>query len=106
MKKLHVSILIVTAIVISALAFKNQDAGTITGKVLPADAGSNVWAIQGTDTLKTAIADGTFSFRAVRTGTYTVIVDAKHPFQDVTITNVKVEEGKETDLGEIRLSQQ
>jgi hypothetical protein len=105
MKKVHVSILIVTAIVFSALAFKGKQSGTITGRVLPADGAKAAWALQGADTLKSEIADGTFAFKEAKTGTYTVIVQAKMPFDNVTITNVRVDDGQVTDLGEIRLTQ-
>lgn len=93
-------------IAIGFFAFKNADTGTISGKVTPADAASQVWAFQATDTIKAAITDGAFTLQGAKAGSYTVIVGAKRPFKDVTVTNVKVEEGKATDLGEIRLQQE
>ena len=86
MKQISISIIALAAM----FAFKYADSGSISGKVTPADAASQVWAIQGSDTLKTPIADGTFTIKGVKAGTYTVIIGAKHPFKDVTVTNVKV----------------
>lgn len=106
MRKLSVTIFVFTAIAIATFAFKSADTGSISGKVTPADAASQVWAFQATDTLKAPITDGAFTIQDAKAGTYTVIVGAKHPFKDVTVTNVKVEDGKTTDLGEIRLVQE
>ena len=106
MRKLSVSILTFTAIVIGTFAFKYADTGSISGKVTPADAATQVWAFQAADTLKAPITDGAFTIQGAKAGTYTVIVGAKRPFQDVTLSNVKVEDGKATDLGEIKLQQE
>jgi hypothetical protein len=106
MKKLSVTILAFTAIVIGTFAFKGADTGSISGKVTPADAASQVWAFLGADTLKAPITDGAFTIQGAKAGTYTVIVGAKRPFKDATVANVKVEDGKATDLGEIRLLQE
>jgi ketosteroid isomerase-like protein len=89
----------------AVLAFRSSDGGTISGKVAPLDGANKVWAVRGTDSLKTDIADGTFSVQGAEEGTYTVIINAKQPFRNVTISDVRVEEGKVTDLGEIRLEQ-
>ncbi|SHN42805.1 carboxypeptidase-like regulatory domain-containing protein [Chitinophaga sp. CF418] len=105
MRSVKVSIFALATAAIAVLAFRNPDGGTISGKVTPLDGASMVWAISGTDTLKTDIADGTFSLQGAGEGTYTVIIDAKQPFKNVTISDVRVDEGKVTDLGEIRLEQ-
>jgi hypothetical protein len=103
MKKILVSIFALA--VIGIFAFNNADNGAISGKVTPADGASQVWAFQGTDTLNAPISDGAFNVKDVKAGTYTVIVGAKSPFKDVTVTNVKVQDDKTTDLGEIKLSE-
>jgi hypothetical protein len=105
MKKFNVSILALAVAVGIAFAFRNMEEGSISGRVTPADGANAAWAIHDTDTLKADIADGTFSLQGAKAGTYTVIVGAKQPFKDVTISNVKVDEGKATDLGEITLQQ-
>lgn len=105
MRSIKVSIFALAAAAIAVLAFRKMDGGTIIGKVTPLDGASQVWAIQGADSIKTDIADGTFNLQGAGEGTYTVIIDAKQPFKNVTISDVKVSEGKVTDLGEIKLEQ-
>jgi hypothetical protein len=105
MKLVKVSIFALAAAAMAALSFRNMEGGSITGKVAPLDGASQVWAVQGADSLKTDIADGTFNLQGAEEGTYTVIIDAKQPFKNVTISDVKVSEGQVTDLGEIKLEQ-
>ncbi|HVI45543.1 MAG TPA: hypothetical protein VM802_11760 [Chitinophaga sp.] len=104
MKKMRVSILALAAVMSAALAFRNIDGGIITGKVTPADGATEAWAVQGTDTLKVPVSDGAFSFQNAKAGIYTVIIGAKVPFKPATVTDVKVEDGRSTDLGEIKLT--
>lgn len=104
MKKIKVSVIALAAIAFGALSFRSEG-GSITGKVRPMDGATEAWAIQGSDTLKTPVSDGAFTFKDARAGTYTVIIDAKDPFKDATMNDVKVEDGKATDLGEINLQQ-
>ncbi|MGX5820125.1 carboxypeptidase-like regulatory domain-containing protein [Chitinophaga lutea] len=105
MKRTKMSLLAVAAVAFGAFAFKGFEGGSIAGKVVPAEGATEAWAVSGSDTLKTAVSGGAFSFTNAKAGTYTVIVDAKEPFKDATITDVKVEDGKSTDLGEIKLAQ-
>ena len=105
MKKIKVTVIALAAIAIGAMAFRNTEGGSITGKVRPMDGATEAWAIQGSDTLKTPVFDGAFTFKEARAGAYTVIIDAKEPFKDATVNDVKVEDGKATDLGEINLQQ-
>lgn len=105
MKKAKVTMLALATVALGAFAFKGIDGGSIAGKVVPADVATEVWAIQGTDTLKSPVNDGAFSIQAAKAGTYTVIIGAKSPFKPATVTDVKVEDGKATDLGEIKLVQ-
>jgi hypothetical protein len=105
MKSVKVSIFALAAAAIAVLAFRNMEGGSIAGKVAPLDGASQVWAIQGADSMKTDITDGAFNLQGAKEGTYTVIINAKQPFKNVTISDVKVDEGKVTDLGEIKLEQ-
>lgn len=91
-------------LIVGSLAFTTFDGGTISGKVTPVDGASEVWAISGMDTLKAPVTDGAFSVQSAKAGTYTVIIDAKDPYKDATLNDVKVEDGKTTDLGEIKLN--
>ncbi len=97
--------LVLAVAVVGAYAFRTSDEGSISGKITPADGATQAWAIMGTDTLKAPVSDGTFSVQQAKAGTYTVIVSARSPYQDVTIANVRVEDGKATDLGEIKLAE-
>src|SRR5690349_20844097 len=103
MKKILVSIFALA--VVGVFTFSSADNGSISGKVTPPDAGSQVWAFQGSDTLKSPVTDGVFTIKNAKAGSYTVIVGAKGPFKDVTVTNVKVEDNRTTDLGEIKLTE-
>lgn len=106
MKKTKVTLLALTVAAFGAFAFKGPDGGTIAGKVTPADGATEAWAVTGSDTLKTPVNDGAFKFTHAKAGTYTVIIGAKSPFKPATLTDVKVEDNKSTDLGEIKLLQQ
>ncbi|CAL1520671.1 carboxypeptidase regulatory-like domain-containing protein [Chitinophaga sp. MM2321] len=105
MKKMKVTMLALAAVAFVAFAFKGIDGGSITGKVTPAAGATEAWAIQGTDTLKSPVSDGAFSFQNAKTGVYTIIIGAKEPLKPATVNDVKVEDGKATDLGEIKLGE-
>jgi hypothetical protein len=81
------------------------EAGVITGKVTPADGATEVEATIGETTLKATVADGAFTLKEAQAGTYTVVVKGKAPYKNATFKDVKVEDGKSTDLGEIKLEQ-
>lgn len=100
----YIRLALLMTLLTGAFAFRPA-AGSISGKITPPDGATEVWAFAGSDTLKTAISNGMVSFENVKAGTYTVIVNAKSPYKDATIQNVKVEDGKVTDLGEIKLDQ-
>jgi hypothetical protein len=79
--------------------------GRIKGYVLPAAAGTTVYATLGAETY-TAIpnANGFFQFTGLPTGSYQVLFDADLPvYQDLTMNNVAVSYGVSTDLGTITL---
>jgi hypothetical protein len=92
-------------VVLLVSAFKGFEGGSFSGKVIPENGATEAWAISGQDTLKATIVDGTFSIQPVRTGTYTVIINAKAPYKNATLPDVKVADGKVTDFGEIMLEE-
>lgn len=100
----YIRLALLVTLLTGSFAFRPA-AGSISGKITPPDGATEVWAFAGSDTLKTAVSNGVVSFENVKAGTYTVIVNAKSPYKDATIQNVKVEDGKVTDLGEIKLDQ-
>ncbi|NSL86589.1 carboxypeptidase regulatory-like domain-containing protein [Chitinophaga sp. Mgbs1] len=86
-------------------SLRTVEGGSITGKVTPADGATEVEADNGTDKLKGAVAQGAFAIPAAKSGTYTITILGKAPYKNAVIKDVKVEEGKATDLGEIKLEQ-
>ena len=78
--------------------------GNITGKVTPAANAESVWAIDGKDTVKSAVLDGNFTL-AVRPAIYKVIVNAKEPYKAVVFQTVEVRFDETVNLGEIQLKQ-
>jgi len=84
-------------------AFTTFDGGVIKGKITPADGAKQVWAISATDTLKSAVTDGSFEISNAKAGTYKVFIDATEPYKDVVKDNVQVSDGSTADLGSITL---
>ncbi|CAL1518365.1 carboxypeptidase regulatory-like domain-containing protein [Chitinophaga sp. MM2321] len=90
---------------VSIDSLRAVEGGSITGKISPADGATEVEAAMGEEKLKGAIAEGSFAIPAAKAGTYTITVLAKAPYKNAVIKDVKVEDGKATDLGEIKLEQ-
>ena len=84
-------------------AFSTVQDSDITGKVIPAEAVKNVWAISGADTIKSQNAGGVFNL-FLKPGTYNVVIDAKEGYDDETLNKVVVSLGRSIDLGEIKLN--
>ena len=78
-------------------------AAGIKGKVTPPENAGTVWAITGTDTLKTAANEGAFEFADAKPCSYTIIVEAKAPYKNFVKEGVEVKEGEVVDLGSITL---
>lgn len=83
---------------------KVKAATVIKGRIDPIDAAVEVWAINGTDTLKVGITDGGFTIN-VKPGIYKVVIVAKVPYKDVIKDDVQVADGNTTDIGTIKLQQ-
>lgn len=97
-----------TALALASIAlfsFKNDFASGLKGSVTPAESVGTVWAIQGTDSLKTTTTAGSFSFSEVKPGTYQVVVEAKAPYKNLVKESIVVKEGETTDLGALTLEQ-
>ena len=87
---------------------ESADFGAIRGIVLPADAKTTVYLLQGADTVATAIPEtglplgiGFYKFPQVNAGTYNVSLNAVDStnYIDSTITGVVVTAGQIKDLG-------
>lgn len=77
-------------------------ASGITGKILPAEGGAAVWAIQGTDSISARPVEGLFNLE-LKPGWYKIVVQTNLPYKPMQYEKMEVQEGKTTDLGEIRL---
>ncbi|MNE85085.1 hypothetical protein D3C80_1820440 [compost metagenome] len=105
MKRTAVNYLMITGLAIILFSFSFIQTGNIRGKVLPAEAASEVFAILGADTLKTVVNKGNFAFQNIKIGTYTILVKGIPPYQDVSIKNVAVIDSVTTDVGVVKLQQ-
>jgi hypothetical protein len=105
MKRASLGLLTVACLSLGLLAFGSINEGGIQGKVIPSEGVKEVVAIAGTDTLRSAISNGTFVFSNVKKGTYTIWVKANAPYKDTAIENVAVIDSTTTDIGEIKLMQ-
>lgn len=104
MKKTIGTLLVTIVAIVCLHSFRASRDSAVTGKVIPPDGVEYIWAISGTDTLKTTATEGAFSL-TLKPGTYKIVVDAKDPYQDAVIDPIEIKDGQNTDLGEIRLQQ-
>jgi hypothetical protein len=87
--------------------FTRSNTGRIEGKVLPRAADAIVKAIIGSDTA-TAIPDdddGEFKIVGLSAGTYKVLIDGQHGYNDTLINNVIVRNREDTRLTTVTLRQ-
>lgn len=88
--------------------FCRKNTGEIEGKIRPDSAFGMITAFNGTDTayaLPDHHREGAFKIRGLNEGNYTVLIAGKNGYLDSTISEVKVQRGKETQLGKIVLHQ-
>jgi|GEM_PF-1390534 len=78
---------------------------SIYGTIEPPDAASKVLAINAKDSFVVIPEAGKFSI-AVPAGNWKLYIQSVKPFKDRTVENIRVEEGKSTDAGVIRLKKQ
>ena len=96
-------ILIAIIIVVSSLAFVPTKPAYIAGKIIPAEAVKDVWAVSPKDTTRALIVQGSFTIPNVKPGTYKVVIDAAEPYKDVIRDGVTITDGEPVDMGEIKL---
>jgi hypothetical protein len=93
--------------VLKAFVEDSDEVGSITGAVEPADAEPFVYAIMNDDTTGTQADDnGNFLIQGLEAGQYDLSIeptDGEHA--DTTLTNITVEEGEQTDVETITLSE-
>lgn len=103
MKKSVITFIAIVLMVITLHAFRAMQQPTITGKIVPSNGATKVWAINGNNLLKVEPTNGLFKI-AAGPGQWKVMVQASAPYRDFSIpAAVQVQEGKTLDLGEIRL---
>lgn len=99
------NILGLTLLVVLFLAFRNQDTGTIKGRIVPYNAALNVWAVSDNDTVKTTVKSaGEFELKA-QPGRYRIIVEGHRPYKTTTKPDVIVSSGGYIDIGDIKLDE-
>ena len=96
--------LLVTFILFSA--FTTKTPGSLRGRVNPAEGGNRAVAISATDTFTANITQGAFVMTNVKAGAYNLIIEAKAPYSNTSLSNVSVQDGQVTDVGEIQLMKQ
>ena len=95
-------LLVGAAVVFSSFCL--HAASGIKGSITPAESAGDVWAINGTDSIKATPVNGAFSLEA-KAGTYKIEVEAKAPYKKFVKENVTVADGETVDLGAITLEQ-
>jgi Domain of unknown function (DUF4382) len=81
-------------------------AGSIRGTVQPTTAATAVLAMQGADTLGTAVpaVDGRFTISVLPPGAYSVFFDGAAGYRDTTLTNILVTAGVSTDVDTVQMT--
>ena len=103
MKKTIATICLSGMAIFGLSSMKDIVASGISGKVTPAEGAEAVWAIKGTDSLKTTVStEGAFNLEATP-GTWKLVVAAKAPYRNAEIKELVVTADNTTDVGEIKL---
>jgi len=76
--------------------------GNVSGRIIPPEGARTVWAIAAKDSIHTGIAEGAFSL-SLKPGSWKILIAAEPPFRNAIFESVKITDGEDTDLGEIRL---
>lgn len=103
MKKSVLTFIAIILAVITLHAFRIMQQPTITGKIVPWNAATQVWAVNGSSLLKVEPSNGEFRF-AAHPGSWKVMVRANAPYRDLRMP-AEVTAGKTLNLGEIKLQQ-
>ena len=92
----------VVLVIIALHAFRAMHQSNITGKVESPSSSVWVYAINGKDSLKTAVSDGKFRL-TVTPGLWKVLIASSRLFQKEGML-IEVQEGSTTDVGTIRFN--
>lgn len=93
--------------VLKAFVEDSDEMGSIEGTVEPVEAEPDVFAILNEDTTGTQPdEDGNFLLQGLEAGQYDLSIEpTNNQYSDTTLTDVTVDEGKETEVGTITLSE-
>ena len=104
MKNIKLALVTLAVSTGTLFSFNVLQTSKIKGTVTPADKAIRAWAVSPTDTLKAEIQNGAFEIKDVKTGTYSVIIEAEAPYANTRKKDVVVN-SETTDIGEIKLQQ-
>ena len=77
----------------------------VKGSVNPSNGALRAWMISKTDTLNAPVIQGFFMITNVKPGNYTLMMEGKPPYRDSFIQEVRVVDGRPTDVGIIEMNQ-
>lgn len=88
-------------------AYTQAEAGSVSGIIDPAEAEPWIYAIADEDTVASTVSEentGEFQLRGLPENTYTIAIDpASEDYESVSVPDVEVVAGEDTDLGTIEL---
>jgi hypothetical protein len=103
MKKTIATICLSGLVILGLSSMKDFTTSGISGKVTPVEGVEALWAIKGTDSLKTMLSiEGAFNLE-VAPGTWKLFIAAKAPYRNAEIKELVVTADNTTDVGEIKL---
>jgi len=102
MKKMAIILFTVCIAVMSAFTIRKALESGVHGMVSPADGATLVWATGDKDSVSVVPVAGNFSIN-LKPGKWRLHVVSIAPYKDAFVENVQVEDGKFTDVGEIKL---
>ncbi|MFB6457294.1 DUF4382 domain-containing protein [Chitinophaga sp. Hz27] len=82
--------------------------GSLSGRVTPTDAYPVITVYNSNSDTLYALPwkDGSFKVRGLKPGNWNVFINPSAPYKDTTISNVSINKGQDTPLGQIKLSKQ
>lgn len=102
MKKMAIIFLAAFIVITSAFTLHKYMASGVHGMISPPEGATLVWAANNKDSVSAVPVTGNFSLD-LKPGKWRLHVVTVSPYKDVFLENVMVEDGKYTDVGEIKL---
>jgi hypothetical protein len=104
MRKAGLELFLLVVVITGMHTFKIMKIGSIKGRVYPSNTLESVVAVNGTDSVRAMSENGSFAM-ILRPGVWKVIFAVRQQARNIIRDNIEVAEGKNTNLGEIRLSE-